>query len=268
MRRSVAPLVLLACGLVACAQLPQSQTQMLSANYAEVQRLVEADIREAGVVNTSKLAPLCTAYSALKLYDKLFDCCDRLEAQIRKGDTSPLDLDALAKTSWVWAKVRDMYAKSPVRPGEETGTLPAMLRAQAHIELGQYARAIEEARKAYIMKPLGVKQMNYQVRVLGIIGLAYALNGDTERARQTAERLERVSTAHPYTMSRIDKNVGLARIYLALREFPRALEAIQREHTSTSIRILMALNCLELTFQELPKDFMLNKCLFEAGRTA
>lgn len=238
--------------LSGCTTIAERERLAYSANYGEVQKLVESEIKETGIANSAKLRALCDAYSALKRYDRLFECCDRLEANIRNGDKYGIDLDKTVAYDPLFGNApREMYARGTL-VFWDVSLWPFLLRAQAYLELGQYAKAIEEAKKAYVMAPLSNMQKTVQIRVLSVMGLAYALNGDREKALQAASRLEKEDLANPYLT--VDKNVGLARIYLGLKDFQRALDAIQREGKAV------------YTFQELPKDFMLNKCLMETGK--
>jgi CHAT domain-containing protein len=252
MKYSTLPVMLILILLTGCATVAERESLVYSANYGEVAKLVESEIRETGIANSAQLRPLCDAYSALKRYDKLFECCDRLEANIRSGDKHGIDLDkTVGRDPLHGTAPREMYARMAL-VFWEISSWPFLLRAQAYLELGQYARAIEEAKKAYVMVPLSNMEKTTQIRVLGVMGLAYALNGDREKALQAAQRMDKGDLTHPYLT--IDRDVALARIYLGLKDYPRALNAIRRESKALH------------TFQKLPKDFMLNKCLMETGQ--
>ncbi len=221
-----------------------------SANYAEVQKRVEAEIRQTGVADSAKLRPLCDAYAALKRYDRLFECCDRLEANIRRGDRLGVSLDDTAGSipflgdapREMWIKMGHVYW--------DVSSWPSLLRSQAYLELGQYDKAIEEAKKAYVMVPMTDIERIIQMRVCSILGLAYALKGDRENAYRIAARLDKMRLP---SYLKIDQNIALARIYLGMRDFPQALDAIQRKGS------------VQYTFQEFHQQFMLNKCLLETG---
>lgn len=238
--------------LAGCASVAERENLVYSANYAQVQKLVEAEIQQTGVANSAKLRPLCDAYAALKRYDRLFACCDRLEVNIQSGDRYGIDLEKTIADDPIFGSApREMYARGALVPWN-ISTWPFLLRSQAYLELGQYTKAIEEAKKAYIMVPVTNMEKTTQMRVFNVMGLAYALSGDRKKAFEIATRLDKIELPNPYL--KIDKNVALARIYLGLHDFPRALQAVQREGKAA------------FTFQELPKLFMLNKCLFETGK--
>lgn len=221
-----------------------------SANYAEVQKRVEAEIKQTGVADSAKLRPLCDAYAALKRYDRLFECCDRLEANIRRGDRYGVSLDdAAGSMPFLGDAPREMYARMP-HVYWDISSWPSLLRSQAYLELGQYEKAIEEAKKVYVMVPMTDMERIIQMRVCSILGLAYALKGDRENTYKVASRLDKIRLP---SVLKIDQNIALARIYLGLGDFARALNAIQREGSAS------------YTFQEFHQQFMLNKCLLETG---
>jgi len=255
MKYSTLPAMLILILLTGCVRFTIAERENLvySANYGEVANLVESEIRKTGRADSAKLRPLCDAYSALKRYDRLFDCCDRLEANIRRGDKYGIDLDKTVPYDPTFGYApREMYARGAL-VFWEVSSWPFVLRAQAYLELGQYTRAIEEAKKAYVMVPLSGMEKTTQIRVLGVMGLAYALNGNREKALQAAHRLDKDDFSL-HGISTIDRDVALARIYLGLKDYPRALAVIRRDSTAWE------------TFQELPRDFMLNKCLMETGQ--
>ncbi len=237
--------------LLGCAS--EREQLIYSANYAEVQKRVEAEIRQTGRADSAKLRPLCDAYAALKRYDRLFECCDRLEANIRKGDKYGVSLDDTAGSMPFFGDApREMYARMP-HVYWDISSWPSLLRSQAYLELGQYRKAIEEAKKVYVMVPMTDMERIVQMRVCSILGLAYALEGDRENTYKVAARLDKLRLP---SVLKIDQNIALARIYLGLGDFPRALDAIQREGSTY------------YAFQEFHQQFMLNKCLLETGRVA
>jgi CHAT domain-containing protein len=68
-------------------------------------------------------------------------------------------------------------------------------------------------------------------------------------------------------MTRVsDKNIGLAKIYLALGDYHRALAAIRREQINQPSSLDKFLVGQEFfTFWELPTQYIKNKCLLETG---
>ncbi len=102
---------------------PKEDRLNVTGRYSELEKHMEKEIGQKESVSTSKLWYLCTVYSRLKKYNKLFPCLERLDRNIAQGDTK-----------WYF------YDFSPG---------PNLLRAEAYMELGNYSGAVEEARKAY-----------------------------------------------------------------------------------------------------------------------
>lgn len=243
-----------------------------SARYGELQKHVEAEIRQSGVANTAKLFPLCAAYSALKRYDQLFECCDRLESNIRKGDKSNVDFDEMAKNNpLIGGIAKSRFARQKETVGD-VSLWPFLFRAQAYIDLAQYERAIEEAKKAFDMAPSGTQQRSNHIFAMSALSLAYALNGNRDEAYRVVNQLENTSTSYPYTLLEADKNIGLTRTYLALKEFQKAINVIQRDDAAWFRGLADAATGASFkgesifVWQQLPKLFMQNKCLMEIGR--
>ena len=109
-----------------------------------------------------------------------------------------------------------------------------------------------------------------------MLGLAYALGGDRENALKTATELENISTAYPYTLLSGDKATGLAKIYLAHKNYSKALAAIEQGKDSLfgsfakGVADAMVIGETKgeglWVWQDLPREFIYNKVLFEVGR--
>jgi tetratricopeptide (TPR) repeat protein len=127
--------------------------------FDELARLIEAEEQTAKKpLRTADRHALCFAYSKIKRYDKLLPCLDQLEERIRSGDlrTRLLGLD------------------------DGTPTVHVM-RADALIELGQYADAIEEAQKGLKwLREADSDDLDMIVHLMAAVSLAATLEGDRE----------------------------------------------------------------------------------------
>ncbi len=249
--------------------MPERERLAASAKYEEAREITEAQIRETGHASSAKLTVLCISYAGLKSYDRLFDCCDRLEQNIKRGDKSSTDLDELAKNSPVLGGMaRSRYANNKEMLGD-ISYLPHVLRAEAYIDLAQYPKAVEEAKKAYFFVDRFA-----QIRILGTLGLAYGLNGEAKQALQMVARLDRLNIINP--VMKASRNFITAKIYVALNDFQKALEAIRQSDPTAHVLLadlfygaMMHGQSLAV-YEEIPRKFMLSKCLMETGdlRTA
>ena len=244
--------------------IPERERLYASAKYEEARKVTEAQIKETGHASSAKLTVLCVSYAGLKRYDRLFECCDRLEQNIRQGDKASTDLDELARESPFWGGM----AKSKFADNKEAlgdiSYLPHVLRAEAYIDLAQYPKAVEAAKKAYFFV-----DRNVQVRILGTLGLAFALNGETKQALQMADRLDRLKIVNPVVKA--SRNFTAAKIYVALNDFPKALEEIRQSDPTAHVLLadlfygaMMHGQSLAV-YEEIPRKFMLGKCLMETG---
>ena len=257
-----------------CITLDERDAALVTSRYEELERIGEQETAGLKQVSSPKLMPLCMAYSKLKRYNKLFPCLDRLEENVRRGDRRQIDSDEFFKRNPLMARLGDRK----VLEGD-VSTDPYLMRAEAYIDLGRYAEAVEQAKKAHANIPTDLpskKRQEMEIWATGMIGLAYALGGDRGNALKTATELENVSTAYPYTLLRGDKAMGLAKIHLALKDYSKAMEAIEQGKDTLSDSFLKGV--VDMMFigetkgeglwvwQDLPREFVYNKTLFETGR--
>jgi len=273
-RFSLAFFILLSTG---CAfnMVAERDRLMMTGRYGELQKHVEEEIQRTGDAKTAKLFPLCLSYSASKRYDKLFACCDRLEANIRKGDRSNVDYEEMARNNPMIGGIVKSQAAGRKDAVGDVSAFPFIMRAQAYMDLGQYDKAVEQARKAYEAAPSRRTQPpGRPIYELATLGLAYALNGKIDDALRTADQLDRLDMSYPYNLMKTDKHVGLAKIYLVLREYEKAIAVMERDDDDgfrarvDFVTGASARGESMFVFQQLPKLFMLNKSRMETGRIA
>ena len=273
------PLFLLG-GCVTGGIMGERDAALVTSRYEELERIGEQETAGLKQVSSPKLMPLCMAYSKLKRYNKLFPCLDRLEDNIRKGDKRFMDYEEFAKRNPLMAGLAMMG--SAVAGGRKAlegdiSPFPYLMRAEAYIDLGRYAEAVEQAKKSHDSIPTDLQSARQmQVWTTGMLGLAYALGGERDNALKTATELENISTAYPYGLLKGDKGVGLAKIYLALKNYPKALDAMEQNKDnlfdSFAKGVADAFVVGETkgeglwVWQDLPREFVYNKTLFETGR--
>ncbi|MDO8340582.1 MAG: hypothetical protein Q7T59_01265, partial [Candidatus Woesebacteria bacterium] len=214
MMRNARPLALLAAavllgcqGIAANAQTAEKMTTLeMVGRYAELEKLAERRLAEQARTSTSILAPLCLAYSRLKKYGKLAACLDQLEQLVRQGDTTIVT-------------DRADISNSDATP------FPHMLRAEALIELGDYDKAIAEARtgleRIQDRMPYGAwPAKTYRLTLIETVGLAYALAGQRENSLIQIRHLKDfpIGFIGWGSMPSIRDN-AIARIYAALGDY-------------------------------------------------
>lgn len=236
--------------LIGCVHgmLSERDSLLITGRYGELQKHGEAELSLSGTVKTSVLLPLCVSYGKTKRYDRLFECCNRLENNIQKGDVCNIDREESAKRNPLLGVSAKLSTIGGAKIKCDVSPFPHILRAEAYIDLGQYDHAVEEAKKAYNMSA------TYRVWSMSSLSLAYALQGNREEALRIAQELSAAST--PLGLAS-QKNVGLAKTYLALKDFKKASDLVTG--LDFSGEGLFA-------WQKLPRLFMSSKCLMETGK--
>jgi tetratricopeptide (TPR) repeat protein len=252
MPRAAAGLLLLAVALAApgCAQwlVPQEDKLMPAGRYSELAQLMEGRVRNLAEARNNQLWYLCFAYSRLKQYDKLFPCLDRFETNVQRGDVRVNFFDVSA-----WAP---------------------MLRAQAHMEFGDYPKAVAEAERAWDMLVRKDGARFLKVSALGPLAMAHALNADRPKALRYAAMLEDIGTFYPYIMLKTPKYTELAKVYAALGDYRKSLAAMREIDTQwfeavADLAVFATGGTSSVnTWSHLPRDVMFAKALFETGETA
>ncbi len=221
--------------------------------YEELSQRMEADLDKAPM-KTADWHALCYAYSKIKRYNKLLPCLDKLETASKGRD-----------------KRTRLFGLDDVTPALHT------LRADAYLELGQYAQAITEANKTldwYKREDSDFKDI--EVNSLAVISLSHTLSGDRANGEKFAQQVEKVNTSWPlYGDYASVKAMGVARVYMALGNYEKTHAAISGDKTFALRAFLDNLVSGALlsgrsnwVWQELPRGFMLNKALFGMGRLA
>jgi CHAT domain-containing protein len=261
------------------APLPDKERAWMGGRFAEMQRIGEAEAPDLAAAGTAKLYYLCLAYTKLKRYDKLFPCLDQLERNVAGGDRNIKDWDAYEKKAGAGgaAAVKlGMLMNLATTEIDATPTLHLM-RAEAMIDLGRYEAAVEEGEKASLWRaPFGMEiaERTFRYYALGYIGVAHALKGERDKAIEAAARMESISEcwppAFPIPCQGTEKYTGLAKIHVALGNFETALDIIRRRDFDAG-GLFGGLGAsggeaFWWGWLQLPKQFLLNKCLFETGR--
>jgi len=194
---------------------------------SELEQYMENRIKKQDSASVEEISYLCIAYAKLKRYDKLFACLDEMGKPWRDSNA-----------------VKPPYILSVVSTPEEADCLAASLRAEALIDFGDYHQALREANRAYsliIRARGGISDFSLTWgttsdfflwdEVLPVLGLSQALNGEKEKAQETATFIEQTLFLFynpPGTLGGPMTAAGVAKIYMALGEYEKALQLMKR----------------------------------------
>ena len=253
---SAALFLLLACGLV-CPVLADYTTDSVAfaagGKYDQLERLLEP-MAEKGPLGTRDLHALCFAYTKTKRYNLLLPCLDRLEANVKKGDRRTRLFGLEDATPAVYA-----------------------MRAEALIELGQYAQGTREAQRA--LKWLEDDQSDDKdmiVQSLAAISIGSTLAGNRADGEKYADRIAKVSTFLPQHRDyHTAKSMALARAYMGLSKYDKALQALENDSTfklnvflDNLVSGAVFTGSSNWAWVELPRAYMIHKAQKEIGRAS
>jgi len=221
---------------------PYRQTLEVNGQYVELESHMETLLENKPNPPTTELYYLCRAYSELQKFDKLFPCLDKLETNIEGGDDSVFGIIGGVA-----------YA-------------PDLMRSQAYLELGQFENAILYGKRAWeTVEPWNHIRATYtKIITLEAYSLALILGGKPEKARKliaTMKNLSGLATSE-------NKATSLARVYMALGDYQKALEAAEDKY-SVGYWLLKSSSWetgWNYYISELPNRFIRDAALVELGR--
>ena len=207
----------------------------------------------------------CEAYLETNDYGKFFSCMTEVETGISEGRRYQ-DEFSITQANFMIASVVAMETK--------------LYLAKAYMALGDYNKAVQlaESAKMTTTTRYGPKYTS----LYGTRGLAHALSGNADKARYYAKLLD--ENAH-FVLKK-EANTSIAKIYLAIKDYKKALEVLERsDKTFASVflsigaPVVMAANLMvtgeatnlmttvrgEHAFQMIPKAYMLSKVQLENG---
>lgn len=235
--------------------------------------------------SSNKTLPrVCNAYFELKRFDSLFDCLDCVEKKYANGDRYAIDSPPRGPKYGYTASSGFRY---------DASSWACHLRAEAYLQLGQFANAVDSFKKSIDLYRNGaypgqVSTHGYVVAEAPLV-LAYAFNNEKEKALALWERVlpamdkdhARIISKNPtaFKLIPMDENgricshiTIIAKTYMALKDYEEVCSTIKVEYLK-SLRDFWSRAAGRGTgiggvFQIMPLEFMLNKARFETGRTA
>jgi CHAT domain-containing protein len=199
----------------------------------------------------SQLIYLCMAYAELKDYKKLFPCLDAAQAKVDEGSSNSAEMvESNNYTADFW----------------DHSATPSRIKANALIELGQYEEAVKAAELSYEIAMNKKLKTFDEIKSLEVLGLAYALAGKTVKAEEITERLKGGLHLRYTVLVQDDRNIALAKIYIALKRYSDAINAVSYkfEYSGTFLKMIAGWDVW--ANNKISFEFMKNKSLFEVGR--
>jgi len=235
-------IILAAFTVLGCAASFNSRALNLAAdaNYTQLVKEFEPPGENYARMPFSQLIYLCSAYGELKNYGKLFPCLEAAQTKVNGGEY-----------------IADTWNHSAT---------PSRLKAIALVELGQYDEAVKAAELSNEIVIKNKLTRFEEVKVLEILGLSYALAGKTIKAEEIADRLKGLYLGYPYMLVKDDRNMAVAKIYIALKRYPDAINAVSYNFKDSNTFLKTIGGWDVFVNSKLSFEFMKNKSLFEVGR--
>lgn len=251
--------------LYSCTHM-SADTQLRQGDYGKAAQAVSSYGISSENQTSDYVVRVCYTYSRLKIYDKLFECLDKLEENIEKGDKS----------------IGSSFFNNSMNFPSDISLLPALMRAEAYIDTGNYSKAQEYAKYAYDHisdLPAGDKMNNWDRRhkmdALSLLVMANAFSGKNEEAQKYLRELEDqgIGFAFGYFTARYKKH-ALSKAYMAAGQYENILKTAASFSLTTFFADIVTLGIMNITavknntfgYTELPQKFMVYKAYFETGQ--
>ena len=208
--------------------------------HHEIIQILQQDVDRKENISSFQLYLLAGAYYEIRDYENMLKATDLLEQQIARGDAR-------------------FY-------GGDLSVYPRILRGYAHLDQGEYDKTIKVVSEAHVIlnrdggKSNGLYHSQL-IEIAGILGVAHAYLNHVREADRFLEILYGKDIARGILGP--EQFIAIARIHMARKEYPQALAAVQNPGAKVSG---LATAFYDQTFQELPKFFIMAKCLYETGR--
>lgn len=238
--------------------------------YGDLAKYEEQQVGSLAQASTEQLFDLCYGYAKIKNYQKLFECAGQMDKQIAQGDKS-IYLQSTRRGGWGGGAVKSV--------GRSDGTAyPSILRAEALIDLGQYGKAVAEARNAVdrcadVQSTFGgFEKPECHIAALGLLGLSAALDKDVAAAEKAAADLQALPLGlYGIAVTSPKRGLALAKIEIALHNYQKALDYLGDQYgVFRSLANLFAGAVTSSTDMfahlELPYRYIRGRCLIGTGQ--
>jgi CHAT domain-containing protein len=204
----------------------------------EIIAMLQPKLDKGDTLNPLQIYLLAASYTSTRDYRKALMTIDIMQKQIDRGERTYL--------------------------GSDFTVYPQILRGGIYLGQGDFLKSIAEGDLAYrLLHENGREKQNFYtsqlIEIYDFLGVAHALAGHQTEAQKIAGALQKVSIT---VMNGPPKYSALARIYMALKEYDKALTAIR----NPSARVTGFITAFyDQTFQEIPKLYILSKSLYETS---
>ncbi|WP_342113459.1 CHAT domain-containing protein [Pseudoduganella sp. OTU4001] len=244
-------LLTIACCMPARADFGSQQVALASSGrFDQLEQMLEQQA-ERGPLDTRDRHALCYAYSKTKRYTQLMACLDQLAARLKEGGERSTRLFGL----------------------DDATPALGLMRAEALVELGQYAAAAAQARSnlEWLEKD-GGGDLDMIYNSMAALSIAHTMAGERDKGAEVANRIAR-SGGNIFSSYSSSRALALARARMALGDYKGVLEALDSDKLfAVNIALDRIFSGSYLTgvnnwlWVELPRAFMMNKALMETGR--
>jgi tetratricopeptide (TPR) repeat protein len=215
-------------------------SRMQKKQHHELIRTLQPMLDRKEPLSSFRLFLLASAYYEIRDYEKMFRTVGLLEHQIGKGDVAGY--------------------------GGNLTVYPQILRGYAYLDQGIFDKALKEVSEAIVVLNRDAKNDNtfYRMQLIdisSIAGVASVLTGRIHDADEHLKTIDDVTTVGGILGP--EKYIAEARIHMAKKDYRSALAAI-RNPKAKVLGLYTAF--YDQTFQEIPKYFILVKCLYETGK--
>lgn len=233
-------LILLSVGCSGFSRDIQVSSLLQKKRHHEVIRILQQAVDQKEQLSSFQLFFLSGAYYEIRDYEHMMKTVDLLERQIARGDTRSY--------------------------GGDLSVYPGILRGYACLDQGEYEKAVEVVSAVEgLLKKTDSRSNGFYysqlIEINGIIGIAQAYLGHDAEADHALAVLQDGKVGQGILGP--EQHIAIARIHMARRNYAQALAAVQDPAARVSGP---ATAFYDQTFQELPKFFILTKCLYETGR--
>ncbi len=207
--------------------------------HHEIIKILQPTLDKGQELSAWHLLFLAGAYYEIRDYHRAFSAAEMMQKRVDGGDHSVF--------------------------GSDISVYPCVYRGYIYLDQDQPQKAVAEGEKAYKLLHSGGRdrQNFYQSELISICdfwGVALELTGKKEESARLIAILSNINSKGQVFAP--EKYIAIARIYMAKKDYPHALEAVRNPEAKVSAMLSAFYN---QTFQEIPKLYILSKSLFETG---